>query len=94
MNEKQKQDILLDIEVNIDEGKPMYYNEGRVNISLEDFWEFVMQYLPEYEEIRFGVPKIVDGELSISYAASSEPLEIIEQFQNSEAYKEQTNHKK
>jgi len=24
MNEKQKQDILLDIEVNIDEGKPMY----------------------------------------------------------------------
>ena len=47
--------------------------EGKVNIPMEDFWQFAREYLPEgYEQVVFGVPAPTsDGvDIVVTFTAS------------------------
>ena len=52
----------------------MYTMEGKIEIDLVEFWEFVMKYSPTKDEVRFGVPRFnqSNGTVEIDFAASSE----------------------
>lgn len=51
----------------------MFDAEGQISIPLEEFWEFVNKYHSlDHCEMALGVPRVVDGDLVIDYAASTE----------------------
>lgn len=46
--------------------------EGKVQIPLSDFYEFVLKYLPKGPEYALGVPQVSETELEIIFAVSTE----------------------
>jgi hypothetical protein len=48
--------------------------EGSVYVPLDELWGFLKKFHPDFKgaEVAYGVPRVVDGDLVVDYAAGTE----------------------